>query len=115
MFRKIIWFSLVAIAVVFVWGNLLAHPAASQVQSRINALEVDLRGVQSRLNRIEAQLNQSRSIQSPRTPINIPTPPGPRAQSNQEEMFDRLATLVIEIKQQVNNLEKRVSTLEKRL
>ncbi|MES1023222.1 hypothetical protein ABN584_10005 [Gloeocapsa sp. BRSZ] len=116
MFRKIIWISLAAIAVIFVWGNLLVDPATSQAQSRINALEVDLRGVQSRLNRIEAQLNQSRGGQSPRTPSTItPAPPGPRAQLSQDQMFDRLATLVVEVKQQVNSLEKRVSTLEKRL
>ncbi|MBE9191253.1 hypothetical protein IQ230_12995 [Gloeocapsopsis crepidinum LEGE 06123] len=114
MFRKIILLSIAAIAVVFTWSSLFAHPAASQAQSRINALEVDLRGVRSRLNRVEAQLNQLRGVQSPRTPITLPTPPGPRAQLSQDQMFDRLATLVVEVKQQVNQLETRVSVLEKR-
>jgi len=113
MFRKIILLSITGIAVVFTWSSL-AYPAASQAQSRINALEVDLRGVRSRLNRVEAQLNQLRGVQSPRTPITLPTPPGPRAQLSQDQMFDRLATLVVEVKQQVNQLETRVSALEKR-
>lgn len=114
MLKKIILLSIAAIAVVLTWSSL-ANPAASQAQSRINALEVDLRGVRSRLNRVEAQLNQLRGVSSPRTPITLPSPPGPRAQSNQNEMFDRLATLVVETKQQVNKLESRVSALEKRM
>lgn len=115
LLKKFILFSIAAIAVIFAWGSLFANPALPQAQSRINALEVDLRGVQARLNRIEAQLNQFRGVQSPRTPPTItPAPPGQRAQLSQEQMFDRLATLVVEVKQQVNNLETRVSTLEKR-
>ncbi|MUL38156.1 hypothetical protein [Gloeocapsopsis dulcis] len=116
MFRKIVLLSITAIAVIFTWSSLFAYPAASQAQSRINALEVDLRGVQSRLNRIEAQLNRLRGVPSPRTPptITLPSPPGPRAQLSQDQMFDRLATLVVEVKQQVNKLETRVAALEKR-
>lgn len=110
--NKFISIGVIAIAALFLWSGLFANPAASQVQSRINAIEVDLRGIQSRLNRIEAQLNQSRSVQVPTPPTITSSPPNTPA-LNREQMFDRLATLVVELKQQVNKLEARVNVLEK--
>lgn len=111
-YKKFLLVSFAAIAVLFFWSGLFANPAASQAQSRINALEVDLRGVKTRLNRIEAQLNQSRDVQVP-TPPTITSSPRTTPVQNREQMFDQLATLVVELKQQVNQLETRVTNLEK--
>ncbi len=102
--------------VLIAWAALIPAPASSQVESRINALEVDINGIESRLNRIEAQLNQVGNG-SPRAPLSAPSPPPSNSQRNRpelnrEQMFDRLATLVIELKQQINALEARVSKLE---
>ncbi len=91
---------------------------AHLTENRCNRLE-------SRVNRIEAQLNQSgrssqrdgRSAPSPSRSATItPSPRSGRTVSQQEreKMFDRLATLVVEVKQQVNALEGRVAKLEKR-
>lgn len=105
------------LVVIVAWSGLSA-PVSSQEQSRINALEVDISGIESRLNRIEAQLNQFRRFESPGAPAPPPVSPintgRNRTQLNREQMFDRLATLVIELKQQVNKLEARVSKLESR-
>jgi hypothetical protein len=114
-FIKITWFCIMLIAIIS-WSGLVSAPASSQQeQSRINALEVDINGIESRLNRIEAQFNQFRSG-SPGTPSSLPPPSintgRNRTHLNREQMFDRLATLVIELKQQVNKLEARVSKLE---
>lgn len=105
---------LTLVVVIIAWSGLSA-PASSQDQSRINALEVDINGIESRLNRIESQLNQSRRVESPKVPSSPSSPTNigrNRPQLNREQMFDRLATLVIELKQQVNKLETRVSKLE---
>ena len=104
------------VLVLIAWGALIPAPASSQVESRINALEVDINGLESRLNRIE-QLNQLGISGSLRAPLSVPSPSPSnsqrnRSQLNREQMFDRLATLVIELKQQITALEARVSKLE---
>ena len=103
------------VLVLIAWGALIPAPASSQVESRINALEVDINGLESRLNRIE-QLNQL-GTGSPRAPLSVPfsSPSNSqrnRSQLNREQMFDRLATLVIELKQQIIALDARISKLE---
>lgn len=111
--KKVTWFCIILVIAVIAWGGLVSVPASSQEQSRINALEVDINGIESRLNRLEAQLNQFRSAG---TPSSLPSPSintgRNQTQLNRDQMFDRLATLVIELKQQVNKLEARVSKLE---
>ncbi|ABA21903.1 conserved hypothetical protein [Trichormus variabilis ATCC 29413] len=101
--------------VIVIWLGLLSSPASSQqIESRLNNLQADFSRVLSRLNQIESQLNQNRqSPSSPRTTITVPS--GSRRNislQEQEKMFDRLATLVVELKQQVNKLEARVTKLE---
>ncbi|MCF4965753.1 hypothetical protein [Nostoc sp. CMAA1605] len=113
MFRRLL---LAVLLVVIIWLGLLSNPARSQqVESRINNLQADLNRVESRLSQIESRLNQGRPAASPRTTITVP--PGSRrnlSQSEREKMFDNLATLVVELKQQVTKLETRVSQLESR-
>ncbi|BCL36664.1 hypothetical protein [Nostoc sp. MS1] len=110
MFRK--WLFTITLIIVICLG-LLSTPAASQqIDSRINNLEADYRNVLSRLNQIEVQLGQRPTTSAPRTTI---TPTGSRrnlSSTQRDQMFDRLATLVVELKQQVNKLEARVAKLE---
>ncbi|WP_017318112.1 hypothetical protein [Mastigocladopsis repens] len=111
---------LVALAlflVIMLWGGVFSNTALSQqIESRFYNLEADFNRLESRVSRIEAQLGQTG-----RAPSNAPatSPPSSRSgrnvsQQEREKMFDRLATLVIELKQQVNQLEGRVVKLEKR-
>ncbi|MBW4646297.1 MAG: hypothetical protein KME23_25455 [Goleter apudmare HA4340-LM2] len=113
MFNKLLF---VGALFVMIWLGFLSHPASSQqVESRINNLQADFRRFESRLNRIEAQLSQTRQSPSPRTsPSPSLTPRRSLSQTERNDMFDRLATLVIELKQQVNKLETRVSQLDLR-
>jgi outer membrane murein-binding lipoprotein Lpp len=110
MFRRLLF---AVSLVIVIWMGLLSNSASSQqVESRINNLEADFNRVESRLSRIEAQLGQTRQSPSPRTTL-TPRSPGTRRNLSQSDaMFDRLATLVVELKQQVNKLEERVSKLE---
>ncbi|GAX35448.1 hypothetical protein [Nodularia sp. NIES-3585] len=113
MFRRLM---LAGVLVIIVWMGLLSNPASSQqIESRFNNLQADFHRIESRLRRVESQLHQIGKPSSPRTSL---TPPQPtdaeRNLSPQEQKFDRLATLVVEIKQQVNKLEERVSQIESR-
>ncbi|MDB9346053.1 hypothetical protein PN456_11340 [Nodularia spumigena CS-586/05] len=113
MFRRLI---LAGVVVIIVWMGLLSNPAASQqIESRFNNLQADFNHVESRLRRVESQLNQMGKTPSPRTSL---TPPqstdAERDLSPQEQKFERLATLVVELKQQVNQLDKRFSQIESR-
>lgn len=114
---KKIWALGVAVfVVIIIWGGFLSYPALSQqVEARLYNLEANLNRVQVRLNQIESVLNRNRSPSS-RLPVTLPQPQrnNRRNVSQQDAMFDRLATLVVELKQQVNKLEARVSKLESR-
>ncbi|WP_339385961.1 hypothetical protein [Calothrix rhizosoleniae] len=95
------------------WGGLFTYPAVSQrIESRLNNLEFDLNRLESRLSRIESEI--SRTGRDRRIPT-IPRQSTRRrglSQRERDRMFDRLATLFIELKQQVQTLEKRVKKLE---
>lgn len=88
---------------------LLAQ-TSSQLGSRISQLESENTTLRSRVSRLEnaiARLGQAGGSQ-------IQTEPTPATPSlgADDPMFDRLATLVIETKQQVLSLEERVAALE---
>ena len=113
MLKKIF---LITSLVIFLWSILLSDRALSGlVESRLNNLEYDFYRLESQVNRIESQLSRIGSP-SPKTPNN-PT----LSQRNsrrvspreRDKMFDRLATLVIELKQDIKDLQKRIEQLEK--
>ncbi len=101
-----------------IWIGLLSNTASSQqVESRINNLEADFNRFQLRLSQVEAQLNQSRQSPSLRISNNPPQSQTPRrnlSQPERDRIIDRLSILIVELKQQVNKLETRVSKLESR-
>jgi outer membrane murein-binding lipoprotein Lpp len=114
--KKIQVLIIAGILVVIIWGGLFSNSASSQqIESRINNLEADFNRIESRLNQLESQLNLPRQSSSSRTTLTPRESRGSRQNlSQQDPMFDRLATLVIELKQQVNKLEERVSKIESR-
>ncbi|BAZ70410.1 MAG: hypothetical protein KME28_02265 [Pelatocladus maniniholoensis HA4357-MV3] len=113
---KRIWVLICLGTLVFImfWGDLFSHPAASQqIESRLNNLEADFNRLESQVNQLQSQLS-NRPSSSRRTTI-TPSPSSRRNLSQQKDpMFDRLATLVVEVKRQVQRLEKRVTQLESR-
>lgn len=110
--KKVLLICLALIVAIAFWS---IHPAATAQDSRISALEVDINGLESRLNRLEAQISQITRTPYPGAPAS-PSPPRntrrSQPQLSREQMFDRLATLVIETKDQVNKLQARVAKLE---
>jgi outer membrane murein-binding lipoprotein Lpp len=113
---KIKILTLAVVLVLIIWGGLFSNTASSQqIESRLNNLQADFNRVESRLNQIESQLYQ-RQPSSTRTTLTPrqSTARGNLSQAERDKMFDRLATLVVELKQQVNTLEKRIAKLEAR-
>ncbi|KAB8335588.1 hypothetical protein SD80_004615 [Scytonema tolypothrichoides VB-61278] len=124
--KRIGLMALALFLLIMLWGGVFSNTASSQqIESRFYNLEADFNRLESRINRIEALLGQSgrsslwdgRSAPSPSG--GVTTTPSTRSgrtvsPQEREKMFDRLATLVIELKQQVNALEGRVAKLEKR-
>ncbi|MDJ0736043.1 MAG: hypothetical protein QNJ47_18605 [Nostocaceae cyanobacterium] len=113
MFNKLA-FSLCFI--MMIWLCLPEYSALSQqFDSRIINLEFDINRLESRINQIELQLSQTRRLPSSRNRNNTPSSSPRRrrmSQTERDKMFDRLATLVIELKQDIRSLEKRVTQLE---
>ncbi|WP_407886395.1 hypothetical protein [Scytonema sp. NUACC26] len=88
--------------------------SSQQYDSRVFNLEADLNRLETRVIRIEALLVQNRRV----PPVSTTQTPSSRSRrtvspQDRDRIFDRLATLVVELKQQVNALEGRVAKLEK--
>lgn len=78
--------------------------------SRNPYLSFDLSRLESRVDQLEAQLSQPRNGASSARPA--PAPRLGQPVPSKDPMFDRLATMVIELKEQVSQVEARVSKLE---
>ncbi|PSB31679.1 hypothetical protein [Chlorogloea sp. CCALA 695] len=111
MYKKILLLCSTTILVIISWYGL--NNAAFSQQSQFN-LQADISRLESRLNRLEAQISQLGRGKTPVSPSPLPRNSGRKQpQLSREQMFDNLATLAIETKDQVNKLQVRVSKLEK--
>ncbi|MFB2892200.1 hypothetical protein ACE1CI_04565 [Aerosakkonemataceae cyanobacterium BLCC-F50] len=88
------------------------------LESRLGRLEAENFQVRSQLSRIESQLNQSqgRTLSRPNlsTPVRPPTSPtvpyrGSTSTLSSDPLFQRLSTLVIELKERIQALEAKVA------
>jgi len=110
-------FCLTALIVGLVLPNRAIAQSTAQLESRLGRLESDIYQVRSELSRLESQIyNLGRSGSSTvAPPQSAPRyePNFPRSSPSQPAMFDRLATLAIELKERITSLESRVTRLEK--
>ncbi|NET01810.1 MAG: aminoacyltransferase [Sphaerospermopsis sp. SIO1G1] len=108
MNKQKLLFLLTGIIILIVAVNVVTRPARSQqVDFRVNNLESDLRRLEIRLNQIELLVNKNTQV----SPSPLPQS-SKRPKISQDTILDRLSTLFVELKQQVNALEKRVDNLE---
>ncbi|MGB6166535.1 MAG: hypothetical protein WBF52_03020 [Geitlerinemataceae cyanobacterium] len=104
----------------FFFGAMMAFaiaPASASIdESRISRLESDLFRLENEVSRLSSQILQlDRSIARPR-PNPVEVPPVAQEQtpvSSADPMFDRLATLVIELKRRMDTIEERLVQLER--
>jgi len=102
------WLWIFVLALVCWWGlatGIQAQGTNLRLESRVDRLESEISRVQSRLNQVEARNN----IPSSAPPANQPSPLN---ELSLEEQFDNLATLAIELRQDVRDLQARVAELE---
>ena len=100
--------------------RLTLAQAPGLLESRIARIEAENFQLRSQVSRIESQLAQlsGRPIPQPSTPNRavpqISSRTNRRQVSSSDPMFERLATLVIELKERVQSLEAQVTELKKR-
>jgi outer membrane murein-binding lipoprotein Lpp len=82
--------------------------SVSSLAARVSRLETENFQLRSRLNRLESQLGQVNRFPPSSPSLNLPENPP----AVTDPMFDRLATLVIELKERVQSLEAEVAQLK---
>lgn len=104
----------------FFLGSIVAFsmvPAnASMDEGRISRLESDLARLESEVSQLSSQIRSlDRVGDRPRpNPVEVPPIAQPETSvSSNDPMFDRLATLVIELKQRMDGFEERLVELER--
>lgn len=85
--------------------------AQTQIGSRLNNLEVSVSSLRSQINRLESQISKQGRPTARASSAPSAEPKLGRVYSS-DPMFDRLATLVIELKERINEVEARLSKLE---
>lgn len=104
--------AIVGVIIFFLIAVQAWFPAQAQIsaESRLSRIETDLAGLRNQVN----QLAAGRSLSGGTTPA-ISLPPSSRRQiAGSDPQFDRLATLVIELKERVTKLEEQVTKLQRR-
>ncbi|MGP1383954.1 MAG: hypothetical protein ACTS2F_10375 [Thainema sp.] len=95
-----------------IWGFLIAAPGRANIrlESRVNSLEYELRMVQAELSRLSSTA-RSQPMQ-PTQPLPSTSPSASGAYLSLDQQFDNLATLAIELREDLRALESRVAALE---
>lgn len=95
--------------------------ASIDMSARLNRLESEFFLVRSQINSLESQISRINNrldfaqTRPPTEPARIPLPQPESLPSPNQQQFERLATLLIELKEQMNTLEARFSQLEAQL
>lgn len=117
--------TIVITVLMFTLITISYKPVSSQ---SITGLNSEISSLRSRINRLESEVRNIRaSNTAPGLPSNLPereaidreieNPPlvNDRPVGKSDPLFERLATLIIELKEDVNNIENRLNALEKRI
>ena len=101
------WRIFLGIFILLLWANQVTAQSDSAVRSELSSLR-------NRVSRLEVEIRRASSSSSnplPR-PASAPRVVNGEAIGESDPMFERLATLVIELKEDVRELQKRVNVLE---
>lgn len=110
--KTIIFLTIAIILAVVLLRIFTPAPAvsSSQLEYRIRRVETQISQLRGEISRLRNQAPIVNPVEVP-SDQETPTEPVPRMLSG-DPLFDRLATLVIEVKQDLIKLEERVSKLE---
>lgn len=114
-FKKLAILALAFLLGVVILQTFKPAQASSMLDTRVSRVESEISQLRSQMSRLEGQVyrlnNQGGTVDnSPRveTPQPVYTPPQPIP----DQMFERLATLVIELRDQVNQIDARLREVE---
>lgn len=111
LFNRWIWIALLSLCLFLFASRSLAHnnfPTInnSHLNGKVANLEISLRQLQREVGQLRSQPPSLR----PSSPSPTPTPQ--RKANDSDPQLENLANLVIELKQDIHNLETRLSQLE---
>ena len=113
--QNIILVILITLGIGLGWNNLtLAQGSTTQLEYRMSRLESQVSQLIGQINSLQYQTSGTTVIQVKPDPTN-PTPELKNPLMSGDPMFDRLATLVIETKQDVQELQKQIAELKAQL
>lgn len=104
------------LAIALVWGH---GSAQASVESRLSRLESAMSYVRSHVRQLDSEVRRlSQAVRNQETVIpprreDLVTSPPPSTIS-EDPLFERLATLAVELKERLDSLEARVEELESR-
>ncbi len=113
-FRTIKRIGAIAFALVLLFLGqqiFLPEKASAQLDARLSRLESEVTLLRSSISRLETSLSRVDRGNIPALPT-TPRSDRPPTYRSDDPMFDRLATLAIELRERIDNLEGRVSALE---
>lgn len=115
MFRqRIIW--VILLVLVSITISFSAARGASNDSFRLSQLESEISNLRATVSRLEYQLSGSRpSLTVPQRSVPSQARRQARQLYSQDPMFDRLATLAVELKERVQKVETRLSRVEARV
>ena len=101
------WRIFLGIFILLLWANQVTAQSDSAVRSELSSLR-------NRVSRLEVEIRRASSSSSNPPPRSASTPRvvNGEAIGESDPMFERLATLVIELKEDVRELQKRVNVQE---
>lgn len=118
MFKKIAALAIALIFALTILSSRTIAQSSAALESRVSRLESDNFQMRSQISNLESQIAALRG-QSPSqfpTPNRTPPPVPPRTNrqiTSSDPMFDRLATLVIELRERIKVLEAQVAQLKR--
>jgi peptidoglycan hydrolase CwlO-like protein len=113
--QNVILVIVITLGIGLCWNNLtLAQGSATQLEYRMSRLESQVSQLIGQINSLQYQRSGTTVIQVKPDPTN-PAPELKNPLISGDPMFDRLATLVIETKQDVQELQKQIAELKAQL
>ena len=112
---KIGFFCFLIVLLLLLSSGIASSQNLGALNSRVSRLESENSRLRSRITRLESQLRSIRLKKPSGDTEPLPLPRSDPAPSSDDPMFDRLATLVIELKERMNAFEDRMDALEQQM
>ncbi|MCT7949749.1 hypothetical protein NG798_08110 [Ancylothrix sp. C2] len=117
MKNKHTWLIITTLIFLLLWQQRQPAIAQPGVDSRVSRLESEIASLRGQVSQLQSQVYRLSNRADPggtAPRVEAPEPQYSPPNYISKSMFDRLATLVIELKERMDTIEQRVRVLEKR-